>query len=216
MRFSRGLAGVAAAVLVIGVAAIPAARAADSVAGRAATVATPATTLYVYANGTCNNSGPGTLADPFCTVQAAANVVNPGQTVDIIAPATAQSPQSVTITRSGTPTEPITFTWPGSGPTPSLSPTKQTGNAVVTLDDVHDVTLSHLEIASYGTDDGIDVIGSSDISLSNLLIGHQATTTTPASAGISIDGTSSDVTVSSTMFEGSPQWAVLASRARSR
>ena len=209
MRFSGGLAGIAAAVFVIGAAAIPAARAADSVAGRAATVATPVTTLYVYANGECSDRGPGTLADPYCTVQAAANVVDPGQTVDII---DAQSRQSVTITRSGTPTEPITFTWSGSGPTPTLSPMEQTGSAVVTLKDVHDITLSHLEIENFGTDDGIDVIGSSDISLSNLGFEHEATTATPASAAISIDGTSSDVTVSRTMFVGSPQWAVLSSQ----
>lgn len=89
----------------------------------------------------CSNSGPGTLADPFCTVQAAANVVDPGQTVDIVA--SAQDPQSVTIARSGTPTEPITFT-SGTGSTSELSPMKQTGNTVVTLKDVHDVTLSQL------------------------------------------------------------------------
>ena len=216
MRFSGGLAGIAAAVFVIGAAAIPAARAADSAAGRAATVATPGTTLYVNADGGCSDSGPGTLADPYCTVQAAANVVDPGQTVDIIASDTAQSRQSVTITRSGTPTEPITFTWSGSGPTPTLSPMKQTGRAVVTLKDVHDVTLSHLEIENFGTDDGIDVIGSSDISLSTLWIVHIATTQTPASAAISIDGTSSDVTVSRTIFDESPLWAVRSSQGASR
>ena len=174
MRFSGGLAGVAASVLVIGVAAIPAARAAEVTGGRAVTAAAAATatTLYVDFNGTCNNSGPGTQADPFCTVQAAANVVDPGQTVDITAASATDDPQSVTITRSGTPKKPITFAWPGTGLDPVLSPEKQTGKAVVTLQDVHDVTLSRLNIESCGTDDAIDVIGSSDISLANLAISH--------------------------------------------
>jgi PKD repeat protein len=212
VRFSGGLAGVTAAVLIIGGAAIPAARAGEVAAGRDA-AATPGTTLYVDFNGPCSDSGPGTLANPFCTVQAAANVVDPGQTVDIIAASTNVDPQSLTIARSGTPTEPITFTWPGTGPEPLLSPTKQTGKGVITFQDVHDVTLSRLDIASIGTDDGIDVIGSSDISLANLAFSHGADSPTaaPASDDVMIDGTSSDVTVSRTFFRtGTPLNAVLA------
>ena len=203
MRFSGGLAGVAAAVLIIGgVAVIPSAGAAQVGAGRAADSA-PGTTLYVEFNGACSDSGPGTQADPFCTVQAAANVVDPGQTVDITASSTADDPQSVTITRSGTPSEPITFAWSGIGIDPLLSPQKQTGKAVVTLDDVQDVTLSRLDIGGLGTDDAVDVIGSSGISLANLEISH-GTTGSPApppeSADIMIDGASSNVSVSRTFF----------------
>ena len=216
MRFSGGLAGVAAAVLVIGgVAVIPSASAADGAASIAAPASAPGTTLYVDFNGTCSNSGPGTQADPFCTVQAAANVVDPGQTVDISAATTASDPQSVTITRSGTPTEPITFAWAGTGPNPGLSPQKQTGKASIAFQDVHDVTLSHLNIGSVGTDDAIDVIGSSDISLANLMISHGAASESPSppleSDDIMIDGASSNVTVSRTDFVSGPfQDAVLA------
>ena len=216
MRFSGGLAGVAAAVLVIGgVAVIPSASAADGAASIAAPASAPGTTLYVDFNGTCSNSGPGTQADPFCTVQAAANVVDPGQTVDISAATTASDPQSVTITRSGTPTEPITFAWAGTGPNPGLSPQKQTGKASIAFRDVHDVTLSHLNIGSVGTDDAIDVIGSSDISLANLMISHGAASESPSppleSDDIMIDGASSNVTVSRTDFVSGPfQDAVLA------
>jgi PKD repeat protein len=203
VRFSGGLAGVAAAVLIIGgVAVIPSAGA-DVAVGRAAAAA-PGTTLYVNVNGTCSDSGPGTQADPFCTVQAAANVVDPGQTVDIVPGRT--DPQSVTITRSGTPTEPITFTWAGTGVDPALAPGKQTGKAVITLQDVDDVTLSHLDVDSLGTDDAIDVIGSSGISLANLEISHRATSQSapPESDDIMIDGASSDVTVSRTTFYVGP------------
>ena len=68
----------------------------------------------------------------------------------------------------------------GHGLTPDLSPNAQTGKAVITLEDVHDVTLSHLTIGNVGTDDGIDVIGSSDISLENLQMNHTLTTAGPA------------------------------------
>jgi PKD repeat protein len=216
VRFSGGLAGVTAAVLIIGgVAAIPSASAADGAASTAVPASAPGTTLYVDFNGTCSDSGPGTQADPFCTVQAAANVVDPGQTIAISAATTASDPQSVTITRSGTPTEPITFARAGTGPNPGLSPQKQTGKASITLQDVHDVTLSHLNIGSVGTDDAIDVIGSSDISLANLTISHGAASESPAppleSDDIMIDGASSNVTVSRTDFVSGPfQDAVLA------
>jgi hypothetical protein len=214
VRFSGGLVGVAAAVLIIGgVAVIPSASAADSAAGIAAPASAPGTTLYVDFNGTCSDSGPGTEADPFCTVQAAANVVDPGQTVDVMAANTRESPQSVTITRSGTPAEPITFAWPGTGPDPALSPEKQTGKAVITLQGVHDVTLSRLNVESWGTDDAIDVVGSSDISLDSLVISHTSTSPSPAleSDDIMIDGASSNVTVSRTEFYSSSfQDAVLA------
>jgi hypothetical protein len=215
VRFPAGVTGVAAAILVIGVTAIPVAQAAGVAGGHAATTATtatsagagpataPGTTLYVDFKGACSDSGPGTQADPFCTVQAAANVVDPGQTVDITASTTADDPQSVTITRSGTPSEPITFAWSGIGIDPLLSPQKQTGKAVVTLDDVQDVTLSRLDIGGLGTDDAVDVIGSSGISLANLEISH-GTTGSPApppeSADILIDGASFDVSVSRTFF----------------
>ena len=213
MRISGGLAGVAAAVLIIGgVAAIPSASAADGAAGGTAPASAPGTTLYVEFNGTCSDSGPGTQADPFCTVQAAANVVDPGQTVDISGATGAEDPQSVTITRSGTPAEPITFTWAGTGFNPVLTPEKQTGKAVITLQDAHDVTLSRLNVENFGTDDAIDVLGSSDISLTGLMISHNnGSAAAPESDDIMIDGASSDVTVSRTEFyAGAFQDAVLA------
>ncbi len=205
MRLSGGLAGVAASVLLIGLAASPAAAAVAA-----------GTSLYVDVSvfAFCSDKGPGTLAEPFCTVQHAANVVSPGQTVDIMSSEANATPQSATITRSGTPDAPITFTWlrTASEPDdPTLSPDNQTGHAVITLKSVHDVTLSDLQIGNYGTDDGIDVIGSQDISVAGATIGHVATQASPiASAAVSIDGASSTVTVSRTLFNGSSRYAVLA------
>jgi PKD repeat protein len=207
---------VAASVLLIGLAASQAAWAGARAAANPAPATAAGTSLYVDVTsfGVCNDEGPGTLAEPFCTVQHAADVVSPGQTVDIMSSQAHATPQSATITRSGTPDEPITFTWlrTASEPDdPTLSPGKQTGDAVIMLNGVHDVTLSGLRIENYGTDDGIDVIGSQDVSVAGATITHAAAQASPvASAAVSIDGGSSNVTVSRTRFYGTPRYAVLA------
>jgi len=161
----------------------------------------------------CSDSGPATQAEPFCSLQAAANVVDPGQTVDI----ESNIATPVMITRSGTASAPITFT--GSAPftftgplgeRPILDPGQPTGAGVITLKDVQDVTVSGLGLYHHGGDDGIDVIGSSDITLSGLYMSHLGTNLDGAStsADISIDGASSDVTVTRSHLFGSQGYGV--------
>ena len=68
MRVSGGLAGIVATVLVIGSAAalgVPSVRAAT---------ADTSQTLYVDSASGCSDTGSGTEAAPFCTLQAAAYV----------------------------------------------------------------------------------------------------------------------------------------------
>jgi PKD repeat protein len=216
VRVYGGFAGIVVSVLLAGLAAGSTAQAGVTPSGHPAPATAAGTTLYVDITrfGACNDDGPGTQAEPFCTVQHAANVVNPGQTVAIMASEVDQAPQSVTITRSGTPAEPITFTSlrTASDPDdPVLSPGNQTGKAVVTFDEVHDVALSDLQIVNNGTVNGIDVIGSRDISVDGATITHGANLESPVeSAAVSIDGGSSNVTVSRTFFAGTPRYAVLA------
>jgi hypothetical protein len=70
MRAATVLTGLLSPFLVIG-----------SLAGVAPRVAAAqAADLYVGGSW-CSDFGAGTQAVPFCTIQAAANVVNPGQTV---------------------------------------------------------------------------------------------------------------------------------------
>jgi PKD repeat protein len=171
---------------------IPAAAAGDATAASAQ----PAT-LYVnlYAKG-CDDKGPGTRARPFCTIQAAADVVNPGQTVQVTATsATRLDQEQVTITRSGTPQHPIAFTWSRTGYVPWIIAYEQTGHAPLTFKNVHDVTFSYFVVESDGTDDGVDVIGSSGITLDHLHV-SPLTSSGPMPAAISIDGKSSAITVS--------------------
>ncbi|HEV2345541.1 MAG TPA: PKD domain-containing protein [Actinocrinis sp.] len=57
----------------------------------------------------CTDSGTGTLAAPYCTLQVAADAANPGDVVDV----TPGTYAAATITRSGTASAPITFTGNG-------------------------------------------------------------------------------------------------------
>ncbi len=199
------LAAAVASVLVVGSLAISPTLGGSSRAGAATAPTAPGTTLYVGTGAVaCNDNGPATQAEPFCTLQAAANVVNPGQTVVI------QSGLSkpVTITRSGTPSEPITFTVAGASR--QFVGSAQTGQAVVTIQNVHDVTISGIGVNHYDGDDGIDVAGSSAITLDRLMINHiyRSPAAEYTSAGISIDGASSDVTVSRTRIQADGQYGL--------
>ncbi|MEY9963086.1 hypothetical protein ABIA33_001112 [Streptacidiphilus sp. MAP12-16] len=84
-------------------------------------------TLYVNnaTGANCSDQGTGTQAQPYCTVVAAAAVVQPGQTVLV---SSGTYPQELDITRSGTAAAPITFEGlPGPFNTGSALP--QIGNA---------------------------------------------------------------------------------------
>ncbi|AUY49738.1 right-handed parallel beta-helix repeat-containing protein [Streptomyces sp. CB01881] len=97
---SRTRIALAVGATLLGTVGLPAVGANSAVAA--------ATTLYVNnaAGANCTDSGTGTQAAPYCTVGAAAAVVQPGQTVDI---ADGTYSESLTITRSGTAEAPITF-----------------------------------------------------------------------------------------------------------
>jgi hypothetical protein len=210
MRGLAGLAGAAASFLVIGLAVIPAARAGVAAAG-AATDGAQAATLYVDQwSPACSDQGSGTQGAPFCSIQHAADVADPGQTVDIEATANGQYTTPVTISRSGTAQQPITFTWPGTGLRPSINPGKVTGGPVLTIRNAQYVTFSRVWIDHVNSDDGVDVIGSSHITLDQFIDTHVTAGTAQPSTSVSIDGTSSDVTVSRVEFLNGPGSAVVA------
>ncbi|WP_157531658.1 right-handed parallel beta-helix repeat-containing protein [Kitasatospora sp. Root107] len=60
-------------------------------------------------NASCSDAGTGTAAQPYCTIQAAADDVQPGQTVEIAATGYYTSYDEQVTVRSGTPGEPVTF-----------------------------------------------------------------------------------------------------------
>ncbi len=70
--------------------------------------AAAATVLYVnQSSASCNDSGAGTQAAPFCTINKAASVATAGQTVQV---ASGTYNELVTVAHSGTAAAPVTLT----------------------------------------------------------------------------------------------------------
>ncbi|MBR7832364.1 right-handed parallel beta-helix repeat-containing protein [Actinospica durhamensis] len=76
----------------------------------AAHAAASGSVLYVKTGPTCSDTTTDSSVTPYCTIQAAANVVEPGQTVQI---SEGTYDSNVTITRSGTAAAPIKFVGEG-------------------------------------------------------------------------------------------------------
>jgi PKD repeat protein len=169
---------------------------------------TPATALYVdQANKACSDTGSGTSAAPFCTIQAAANVASAGQTV-VVDPGTPNEDynESVQITRSGTPGDPITFEaglpWNGYTPQVVVGPigtqVLQTG---FTLSGVHDVVIRGFAIEG-AKSESVAVADSSDITVDHIGFGIGGVEEI-SPIGVDVTGASNDVTVSRSVFETS-------------
>jgi len=101
MRSHKRLTAVALSVAVTGIIAVP----------QQASAAT-GTTLYVDNSSTaCTDSGTGTQAAPYCTIQAAADAATAGATVLVASSGDGYNPynENLQIKNSGTATAPITF-----------------------------------------------------------------------------------------------------------
>ncbi|MEV6210387.1 PKD domain-containing protein [Kitasatospora sp. NPDC051914] len=96
--------------------------------------------LYVDNTGTCSDSNPGTRAAPFCTVGAAAAVVEPGTTVHL----NGWFKEDLRITRSGEKDAPVVFTGPGT--VTGVNPNDST--PAVTVDGAHDVVFREAPLFS--------------------------------------------------------------------
>ncbi|MBO0868296.1 MAG: right-handed parallel beta-helix repeat-containing protein [Micromonosporaceae bacterium] len=113
------------------------------------------TDLWVNGSNTnCSDAGPGTQAQPFCTLAVAAEAVSAGQTVHV----TGSYHEHLTIAKSGTPDAPIVFT--GTSPL-------GTGLPGITLDAQHDVTISQFAVGQATGSTGISVSQSNHITLAN-------------------------------------------------
>ncbi|MGV9266409.1 PKD domain-containing protein [Kitasatospora sp. NPDC003701] len=114
-----------------------------------------ASVLYVdnRASAHCSDAGEGTQAQPYCTIQAAADVAQPGQTVQIAG--NGDYSEQVTVKRSGTEGRPITFkgAWGISQPSVMVGTSRQTPETrdlphAFVLSGVHDIVLSQLYLGS--------------------------------------------------------------------
>ncbi|MEU8111622.1 PKD domain-containing protein [Micromonospora sp. NPDC048947] len=169
------------------------------------------TTLYVRQNSAtgCSDQFPGTLAQPFCTISAAAAVVTAGQSVDV---GGGNYRERVTIPTSGTPEQPVTF-FASSGAT-LIGAT-----AGFVIDGQHDVVLQNLRAnGSASALPGLDLRNSSRITIEGGTFAMDTSSTAPAvqlvgvttstlrrftvsgstlTAGVTIDAASSDVLIKS-------------------
>ncbi|GHD63612.1 hypothetical protein GCM10010317_060560 [Streptomyces mirabilis] len=164
--------------------------------GRASADPGSAGTLYVNHDVACSDTGAGTQSAPFCTVQAAADVVEPGQTVRIESLDDQTYSESVTLTRSGTKDAPITFTGAPISVGGSWAELDSSGSGpALTLKAVHDVRVDHLAVWYRGRD-GVAVTGSEGVDLDRLSFPRPAVRAPGAGTAVTVDGASSDVTVS--------------------
>jgi Right handed beta helix region len=154
--------------------------------------AASSSTLYVdYTNKSCTDTGSGTEAAPFCTIQAAANAAVAGDTVQVAAGVWGP----VDITDSGTAAEPITFLGIGD-PTAGYSDGFDGGAPVangIEVDGASNIIVR-----------GFDAVGTTNPILvdnaTNVTVDQDGAAWDSAVADIQISGTSSDVTVSRNYF----------------
>jgi hypothetical protein len=168
-------------------------------AGVAPAAATP-TDLYVN-NGltpnTCSDTGPATQAEPLCTIQAAANIAQPGQTVHVGGNSGGGSEYQgeVDITRSGNQGAPISFV---ADPGPHSAMVVNSGGLhAFVVTSAHDVTISGF--TSNTTGSAVVITDSSRITLDRGTFsgGNQG-----AQAGVDVTGASTGVVVSRTSVGG--------------
>ncbi|MDX6211624.1 MAG: hypothetical protein QOF82_711, partial [Frankiales bacterium] len=189
-----------------------------SVTALALSQLSPVTTAHAagpitrHVNGqaaSCTNTGTGTLAAPYCTVQAAASAAQPGDTVLV---ASGTYTENVTLNHSGTATAPISFapeaganvtmsgqihgfTVSGTTSTPTswinisgfnVTRTTQYGiylkyGAHITLDSNH-VTFSGQPVNG-SSSQGIYLIGTTDSLITNNVTDHNTDTGIYATTG---------------------------------
>jgi len=144
-----------------------------------------ATTLYVDNTGTsCTDTGSGAAAAPFCTIQAAADVVSAGQSVHILGTYS----EAVTIRRSGTAARPITFVADNSNFSILQAPA---GAATLTVRGARNVVIRNLSIWGATGQDAVDITGSSRITVDSDRISGNT-----SGNAVHVTGRSSHVTVS--------------------
>ncbi|MGH6657423.1 MAG: right-handed parallel beta-helix repeat-containing protein, partial [Actinocrinis sp.] len=153
--------------------------------------------LYVdNTSSACTDSGSGTAAAPFCTIQAAADVVTPGQTV-LIGGMNTDYGQDVVVKTSGTASAPITF--------------KAQRHAFTVFEPDHAFTLTGVSniiidgLYADSTGDAVLVSGSSNITIQNSTLRQDTSSPTSTIAGVHVTGASHAVTVQRDWFQSFSQ-----------
>ncbi|WP_157745815.1 NosD domain-containing protein [Micromonospora purpureochromogenes] len=153
----------------------------------------------LYVSKDCASGGDGSVDRPFCTISAAAAVVQPGQTV-LVQPG--NYPEALTVTRSGTADAPVTFravNGPSGRVTVGNIDATNVIGAVITLSGVHDVVVQGFTVVSTPERTPLVVDGSTRVTVDGLGAYSSRTTST-----LHVTGASRDVTVSRNYLSNSP------------
>jgi hypothetical protein len=149
------------------------------------------TTLYVNDEAAgCNDTGPGSAAEPFCQIQPAADAAVPGDTVRIAGNSTAYAP--VTIRSMGTADSPVSFSAAATGdgsPVTVAGPSPATG---ITFSGAQYVDVTGIR-ARASRASALAVEDSQHISYSTAFI--QSALADDTTAVIAVDGSSSDISL---------------------
>ncbi|MEV4559505.1 NosD domain-containing protein [Kitasatospora sp. NPDC049285] len=172
--------------------------------GAPGTAAAAARTLYVKSGAGCSDDGPATQAQPLCTVQRAADQVQPGETVQI---GPGKYPEQVTLTTSGTPQQPISFVGgqlrDGIDSLPVLNPFVNggfPGEHGLVLDGVHDVRVSGLAIG--GRSESVLLKNTGNVVLDGNRTGGGTFSSSTRKAAVRLTGTTGSTVLSRNVLRG--------------
>ncbi|HEX5118287.1 MAG TPA: PKD domain-containing protein [Pseudonocardiaceae bacterium] len=160
-------------------------------AGSATTFGAAAVPIDLFVDntlGVCSDTGPGSADQPYCSIQAAANAVLPGQTVHIAA---GQYSGQVDITHSGVQGSPITFEGVPHPATAAAKPVVNGhGGPGFRVVGAHDVVLTGVEVA--GSAPGVAISDSLRVAVTDDFLNGVGS----GGDGVNVSGASGDVTVS--------------------
>ncbi|MFC0005195.1 PKD domain-containing protein [Micromonospora siamensis] len=178
------------------------------------------TTLYVAQTSiSCSDSGPGNTLVPFCTIGAAAAVVQAGQTVAV---GSGVYRERVTVPRSGTPDQPITIRSNLGTRIPMGG-----GTAGFVVDGQHDIVIQGFSVGGSVDVPALELRNASAVTVDNFIVGMGSKATAPAvrlsgvtgstlqrlvvsgqalTNGLTMDATTSGVTVQRSTFQTNPYY----------
>ncbi|GIG58509.1 hypothetical protein Lfu02_28810 [Longispora fulva] len=115
--------------------------------------------LFVNNAVVCSDAGPGSQAQPFCTLSAGAAAVTAGQTVRV----TGSYAEHLTIAKSGTAGSPVTFRPATDGDTSLVQLTGT--SAGITVSGQHDVTILGFQIQGAPAGPAVNVVNSTRMTI---------------------------------------------------
>ncbi|MFJ8470840.1 PKD domain-containing protein [Kitasatospora sp. NPDC094011] len=163
-------------------------------------------TLYVNPVTGCTDTGSGSQIAPFCTLQAAVDAAQPGQTVQV---ATAKYNEQVTLSHSGEPGKPITVRGGTirnglkSLPIVGVNPGGTSPDHGFVLNGVHDVTITGFGIG--GALGSVQLADTQRVTLEGNMMGGGAASVPQT---VHVGGTARATTISRNIITGSARTSI--------